>query len=212
MIEQGSPEWFAQRIGRVTASRICDVVAKTRSGWGASRANYMAQIITERLTGRPTESYTNAAMQHGIDCEPQARAAYMRETLVLVTKAEFVPHPKIAMSGASPDGYVGSDGLFEAKCPQTATHIETLLGQAVPAKYIAQMQWQMACTGRAWVDFCSFDPRLPEPMQLYIQRVPRDNHFIGETEALVIAFLAEVETKLVALKKRYPLVAEAVAA
>lgn len=203
IILQGSPEWFAARLGRVTASRICDVTARTKTGWGASRANYMAQLIVERLTGKPTESYTNAAMQHGIDCEPAARAAYQFETTTLVAKAGFDPHPTIPMAGASPDGYVGDDGLLECKCPQSAAHLDVLLSQTVPPKYVAQVQWQMACTGRAWCDFVSFDPRMPEEMALFIKRVPRDDRFIAETEGHVIEFLAELDKKIAALGERY---------
>ena len=145
-IVQGSPEWFAARLGRVTASRVADVVARTKSGWGASRANYAAQLVAERLTKTVAETFTNAAMQHGTEQEPVARAAYEFYRDADVTEVGFVVHPRIAMSGASPDGLVGADGLVEIKCPNTATHIETLLGGAVPAKYLCQVQWQMACT------------------------------------------------------------------
>jgi putative phage-type endonuclease len=145
MIEQGSAEWKALRLGKATASRIADVVAKTKTGWGASRANYMAELIAERLTGNAAESYTNAAMAWGTEKEPEALAAYEFLTNMEIERVPFINHPKIAMSGASPDGLAG-DGLVEVKCPNTATHLETLLGDSVPAKYITQMQWQMACT------------------------------------------------------------------
>ena len=148
VIIQGSDEWKELRRGRVTASRISDIVAKTKTGYSASRANYMAQLIAERLTGFAAESYTNAAMQHGTETEPEARDAYCFYQGVTVDQVAFVPHPKIDQAGASPDGLVGADGLVEIKCPNTATHLETLLGQAVPAKYADQMQFQMACTGR----------------------------------------------------------------
>lgn len=203
MIEQGTPEWFAARIGRVTASRVADVAAKTKTGWGASRANYMAQLIAERLTGKPAESYTNSAMQWGVDTEAAARAAYQFETTTLVAPAGFIPHPAIAMSGASPDGLVGEHGLVEIKCPNTATHIDTLLGQAAPSKYVTQMQWQMACTDRKWCDFVSFDPRMPESMSLFIKRVERNDAFIAETASLIQDFLAELDAKLAALASRY---------
>ena len=203
MIEQGSAEWLALRVGKVTASRMADLTARTKSGWGASRANYMADLIAERLTGVPAEHYINGAMQWGIDTEPEARAAYQFETGTLVQPASFVPHPTIAMSGASPDGAVGDKGLLECKCPNTATHIDTLLGQAVPAKYICQMQWQMACAGRQWCDFVSFDPRMPESMQLWIRRISRDNAMIATLEAQVIEFIAELDEKVNALRTLY---------
>lgn len=196
IIIQGSPEWFAIRLGKVTASRVADVIARTKTGYGASRAGYMAELIAERLTGAVAQSYTNAAMQWGVETEPQAKAAYEFRNGADVVEIAFVAHPKILMSGASPDGMVGDNGLVEIKCPTTATHIDTLLGQAVPAKYIAQMQWQMACTGRAWCDFVSFDPRLPAAMQLFVARVERDDAQITELEKLVNEFLAEVTLRV----------------
>jgi len=203
MIVQGSPEWFAARLGKVTASRVADVIAKTKTGYSASRANYMAELIAERLAGVRTEGFTNAAMQWGADKEPEARAAYAFMADVDVVEVGFVDHPVIAMTGASPDGLVGEDGMLEIKCPNTATHLDTLLGGAVPAKYVTQMQWQMACTGRAWCDFASYDPRLPEAMRLFIQRVPRDPAFIAEAEAEVTDFLAQLDAKLEELTARY---------
>jgi putative phage-type endonuclease len=202
-IIQGSPEWFAARVGKVTASRVADVVAKTKTGWGASRANYMAELIAERLTGESAPSFTNAAMQWGTEKEPDARAAYEFRTDADVVAIGFVDHEKIHMAGASPDGLIGDVGLVEIKCPNTSTHIDTLLGQAVPAKYITQMQWQMACTGRAWCDFVSYDPRMPEAMRLFVQRVERDKELIASLEADVTAFLAEVEKKAAELTARY---------
>lgn len=205
MIEQGTAEWMAQRLGKVTASRVADVVAKTKSGWGASRANYMAQLVAERLTGTQQESFTNAAMQWGTEKEPDARAAYEFRTDYTVESAGFVDHPTIAMTGASPDGYVAADGLVEIKCPNTATHIETLLGREVPAKYATQMQWQMACTGRKWCDFVSFDPRMPENMRLFVARVARDDVLINSLSLDIHNFLVELDRKVADLRKLYTL-------
>lgn len=199
---QGSEEWFAARLGKVTASRVADVIAKTKTGWGASRANYAAQLIAERLTGVPAESYSNSAMQWGTDTEPQARAeyAFMRDADVI--EIGFVGHSTIAMAGASPDGLVGVEGLVEIKCPNTATHIETLLNGSVPGKYVTQMQFQLACTNRAWCDFVSFDPRMPEYARLFVQRVERDDKIIAELETDVVDFLAEVAAKAERLQMR----------
>ena len=202
-IIQGSDEWKALRLGKVTASRVSDVVARTKTGYGAGRANYMAQLIAERLTGTPAESYTNAAMQHGTETEPEARSAYEFYQGVNVKEVAFVPHPKIDQAGCSPDGLVGDDGLTEIKCPNTATHLETLLGQAVPSKYDAQMQFQMACTGRQWCDFVSYDPRMPENMRLFIKRVARDDKRIAELESEIAAFLLEMAVKLSELNSIY---------
>jgi putative phage-type endonuclease len=205
MIEQGTSAWHAQRLGKLTASRLADALAKTKSGWGASRANYMAQLVAERLTGVPGDSYTNAAMQWGTDTEPQARAAYEWHTDVTVEPSGFIDHPVIEMTGASPDGLVGADGLVEIKCPNTATHIDTLLGSPMPAKYVLQMQWQMACTGRRqWCDWVSFDPRMPENMRLFVKRVTRDDVQIASLERDVVEFLGELDRKMDDLTRLYP--------
>ena len=201
MIEQGSPEWFAQRLGKVTASRVADVIAKTKTGYSTSRDNYMAQLVCERLTGQKGDSFTNAAMQHGTETEPLARAAYEALKDVLVDEVGFVPHPSIKMAGASPDGLVNDDGLIEIKCPNTATHIDTLLSESVPTKYFTQMQFQMACTGREWCDFVSFDNRLPEELQLFVKRVPRDDVYIRLIEAEIVQFIAELDEKIEKLMK-----------
>lgn len=203
MIQQGTPEWFSARAGRVTASRMADVMARTKSGYGAARANYMADLIVERLTGAKTEGYTNAAMQWGTDTEPQARAAYEFMTDTAVAETGFHLHPAIGDMGASPDGLVDSDGLIEIKCPNTATHLDTLLAEAIPQKYLLQMQTQMACTGRAWCDFVSFDPRLPVELQIWIKRVVRDDAVISEIESEASKFLVELAEKLDALRSRY---------
>jgi putative phage-type endonuclease len=199
MIEQRSDEWFAARIGKVTASKVADVLAKTQSGYAASRANYMAQLVCERLTGQKADSFTSGPIQWGIETEPLARAAYEAYADVLVDEVGFVPHPSIIMAGASPDGLVGDDGLLEIKCPNTATHIETLLSQAVPNKYNTQMQFQMACTNRSWCDFVSFDNRLPEELQLFVKRIPRDNMYIRLMEEEIIKFLNELDIKIAQL-------------
>lgn len=203
MIVQGSDEWKALRLGKVTASRVADVIARTKTGAAASRNNYAAQLIAERLTGVVVAGFQSKEMQHGTETEPQARAAYAFYVDADVTEIDFVPHPAIAMTGASPDGLVGDHGLVEIKCPNTATHIETLLGAPIAAEYITQMQWQMACTGRQWCDFVSFDPRMPGNMQILIQRVQRDPVAIVALEHDVAKFLAEIAEKVAALRDRY---------
>lgn len=197
---QGSEEWLQARLGRVTASRVADVVAKTKTGYSASRANYMAQLIAERLTGVPQDRYTNGAMQWGTETEPEARAAYEFYQNVTVEEVGYIPHFGIDMAGCSPDGLIGDVGLVELKCPNTATHIETLLTKKIPDKYIVQMQWQMACTKRQWCDFGSYDPRMPEEMQLFVKRVPRDGERILELETEVTKFLCELGEKIQRLR------------
>lgn len=200
-MEQRTDEWFAARLGKVTASRVADVIATTKTGYSASRANYMAQLVVERMTGKQTESYTNAAMEWGTNTEPLARAAYESEKGLLVDETGLVDHPSIPMSGASPDGLVGDDGLIEIKCPNTATHIENLLSKSVDKKYITQMQWQMACTGRKWCDFVSFDPRMGEGLQMVVIRVDRDEDYIQMLETEIKKFLGEVESKIKQLEE-----------
>lgn len=201
-VEQGTPEWFAARLGNVTASRVADVIAKTKSGYSASRENYMAQLICERMTNTVAESYTNAAMQWGTETEPLARAAYESIADVLVDEVGYIAHPTIERAGASPDGLVGVFGLLEIKCPNTATHIDTLISEQVPTKYITQMQWQMSCTGRTWADFVSFDPRLPSGLQMFVKRVEFDAEYVAMLKEEVIKFLAELDAKISKLNER----------
>ena len=193
---QGSQEWLQARLGKVTASRIADVLAKTKTGWGASRHSYMGELIAERLTGRPNESFTTSAMQWGKDNEDRARQAYVFRYDRQVEETGFVEHPRLEdLAGASPDGLV-EDGLIEIKCPSTITHLDTISSGKVPTRYQFQMQWQMECTGRKWCDFISFDPRLPENLQLFVKRVE-----IGELiEPEIRKFCDEMRMKLLVLE------------
>jgi putative phage-type endonuclease len=200
---QGSPEWVALRLGKVTASRVADVLARTKSGYGASRANYMAELVVERLTGTRAETYTNAAMQWGTEKEPEARALYEFMRDAEVAQVGFIEHPSIIMAGASPDGLIGMDGMVEIKCPNSSTHIDTLLGGEIPMKYQLQMQFQMSCAQRDWCDFVSYDPRLPESMRIFVMRGNRDDRQIAAMEQEIRAFLAEVDEKVEALRSRY---------
>ena len=199
-MEQRTPEWFQKRLGKVTASRIADLMAKTKTGPGASRANYLAQLVTERLTGTPTEGFQSPAMTWGIEQEAAARAAYSARMGVLVDEVDFVDHPTM-QAGASPDGLVGEDGLIEIKCPNTSTMLEYLEDRTIPQKYRLQMQWQLAVTGRDWCDFVAFDPRLPEHLQLLVIREPRNTDLVVEITHEVNRFLAEVERKVAFLKE-----------
>ena len=192
-IIQRSPEWFAARCGSLGASQLADALAKTKSGWGASRANLRAKLVVERLTGQQEESFTSAAMQWGVDKEEEARIAYSFLTGRNVVEVGLYKHPTIIGSHASPDGLVDDDGCLEIKCPNSATHIETLKSNQVAHKYLLQMQWQMVCADRQWCDFVSFDPRMPDHLTLYVQRIERDNDMLAILEAEVSTFLSEVE-------------------
>lgn len=202
-IVQGSPEWLAARAGSLGASQVADAIARTKTGYGASRANIRARLVAERLTGQPMDSFTNDAMRWGNEQEDNARTAYSFIHGHAVQEIGLALHPTIKGTHASPDGLIGDDGLVEIKCPNTATHIETLKSQTIPARYITQMDWQMACLGRQWCDFASFDPRLPEEMQLFVKRHHRDDTRIAELEALVVEFLAEVNADVDALMAIY---------
>lgn len=199
---QGSIEWLQARAGKVTASRMGDVMAKIKTGEAAARRDYKAQLVAEILTGRPQESgFVNAEMQWGTENEPFARAAYELAKGVMVDTVGLVLHPTIERAAASPDGIVG-DGLIEAKCPKTATHLQYLLAGVAPAQYQPQMLFQMACTEAAWCDFVSFDPRLPENLQLFVVRFERDDQRIAEMEGEVIILLREIDALVAKLKDR----------
>jgi putative phage-type endonuclease len=200
MIEQGSPEWLAIRMGKVTASRITDVMAKGKSGEAATREDYRTELVVQRLTNEPGESFTNAAIEHGVAYEPIARITYEAHASVFVEQVSFVEHPTIEWFGCSPDGLVGEDGLLEIKCPSSKNHIKYLLGGKPPAKYVPQMQCQMAVTGRKWCDFVSYDPRLPEDLQLFVVRLERDEEYIKSMESEVQKFLSEVDEMVTKLK------------
>jgi putative phage-type endonuclease len=202
MVEQGTPEWQALRVGKLTASRVADMLATVKTGESMSRKNLRADLIAERLTGNKTDSYTNSAMNWGVETEPQARVAYEVFSYNFVDQVAFVDHPTIANFGCSPDGLVGDDGLIEIKCPNTSTHLEYIETRKPPSKYMTQMMSQMAVTGRQWCDFVSFDPRLPDGLKLLVVRIERDEEVIAKIEAEAIKFLAEVDDKIVELYKK----------
>ena len=200
MTEQRTEEWFAQRLGKVTASGLYKVMSKTQTGYGADRGHYLTQLVLERITGTRADGYTDSKMQWGIDQEANARAAYEAHRGVFVTEVGFIPHPTIEMAGASPDGLV-EDGMVEIKCPESKTALECWLAKnPVSSKYFAQMQWQMRCADRPWCDYVVFDPRMPPKAQLLVVRVNRDDRWLEEAETEVRKFLTEVDEKVQALK------------
>lgn len=200
-VEQGSDGWHYHRCGSLGASQVHDVLAKTKSGYTAARANTKARMVAERLTGVTQDTFKSSAMQWGNDTEPQARSAYSFFTGNPVLNVGMYKHAFMAGTHASPDGLVGDDGLIEIKCPNTATHIETLKTEKIDPKYITQMQWQMALTGRVWCDFVSYDPRMPEDLSLFIKRVPRDPQMIADLMKQVEEFLGEVDADIKALEE-----------
>ena len=201
-IEQRSEQWFAARCGSLGASQIADAISKSKDGkaFGSTSANLRAKLVVERLTGIQEDSFKTAAIQHGIDSEEAARLAYEAHTGAFVTEVGLYKHPAIEGTHASPDGLVGDDGLIEIKCPNSATHIDTLKTEKVPTKYLYQMQWQMRCTDRKWCDYVSFDPRLPENLRLFVKRIPRDDALLAKLEAEVMLFLKGVDDDVATLQ------------
>lgn len=200
-MEQGSHEWLMARCGLITASRFKDVMGRVKNGSrNADGKKYLIEIIAERLTGNPAEHFVNPAMKWGTEMEPRAREAYCRTTGRTVDQIGFVRHPTLP-AGASPDGIIDVEGLLEIKCPTTATHLATLMN-GMDEEHQCQIQGQMWVTGMMWADFVSYDPRLPIGMDLYIQRVPRDEAFIATLQTEIVAFDAEIEATIKTLKEK----------
>lgn len=199
-MQQGTAEWFQARVGCVTASRIADVMARTKKGWGAARGHYLAEKVAERLTGKPRDRKRVPSLDYRLDLEPDARAAYEFYRDVEVVQVGFINHPRIPEAGCSPDGLVGTDGGLELKCLDEEGHIEMLTAQVIDQGYVYQMQFNITCTQRNWWDFGSFCPNMPEELKLYVQRVERDDALIAEIETNVIQFLEEVDQKVAQVK------------
>jgi putative phage-type endonuclease len=200
---QGSEAWFKSRLGSVTASRMSDVLAKGKAGEAVTRQKYRMQIIAERVSGQVADSFNNAAMQWGTDHEPLARIRYEADTGYFVDEVGFCNHPTIKWLGASPDGIIsGVNALIEIKCPNTQTHLGYRLDNKPPAAYINQMQCQMWVTGAIYCDFVSYDPRVPDHLQLFVSRLRRDNDLIAKMETEVVKFLGEVDDAIKQLEKK----------
>jgi hypothetical protein len=205
---QGSEPWRLYKCGRLGASSISDMLTRTKTGWGAGRDNLAARLVTERLTGCPSASYTSKAMENGTALEGQARSLYSVLKNVDVEQIGWADHPTIAWSGASPDGLVSGNGLIEIKCPMEATHLRTLKGGSIDGGYMKQMMWQMAVLDRQWCDFVSFCPSFPPEMALHIERVARDDVVIANLELEAMVFLKEVEDTVNQLRAKYQLAFE----
>ena len=204
-MEQRTDEWFKARLGKVTASKIHDIMIKTKVGESTYKTKYRLQLVTERLTGKVVPVFMNDAMKHGVEYEDEAKLEYANRNKLLVgtdlTDVGMIDHPSIDMCGASPDGLVGGDGLIEIKCPQPITHTTTIETGEIHKRYIHQMQWQMSCTGRKWCDFVSYHPDFPDELKLFVKRVPRDNELIARLEEAVSTFVQEVDFKIKTIKE-----------
>jgi putative phage-type endonuclease len=202
VIVQGTDEWFAARRGKVTASRVADVMARTKSGFAASRSNYKAELVLEILTNTTAVGFVSEAMKWGTEQEPNARALYASTIFDPVVEVGFVDHPDILGAGCSPDGLVGDDGIVEIKCPNTATFLEIFLTDNIPQKWLTQIQMQLDCTGRKWCDFVCYDPRMPEGGQIYVQRVERDEMFISTMREMIQTFIKELNEEVEQVKTK----------
>lgn len=201
VMAQRTPEWFAIRAGKFTGSRFSDLMAVTKTGPSASRRNLIATLACERMTGQCVDTYTNTAMQRGVELEAEARAAYESHVGELVMDEAFIQHPTLEWVGVSVDGLVSHDGLVELKCPSAmARHMDALLSSDHVREYYWQIQGQMWVTGRSWCDAVSFDPRWPEPFRLAVQRVLRDEPAIAKLETECIKAEQEVQISIARLK------------
>ena len=190
---QRDAAWLQARCGLATASRFKDILARTKSGPAAARRNYLVELATERMTKQASTTFVGAAMNWGTEQEAGAKILYAQQMDVEIDETGFVRHD-VLMAGASPDGLIDWDGLVEFKCPyQSAVHIETWLF-GMPPEHMAQVQGQLWITGRAWCDYVSYDPRMPEDLQLYVQRIERDGAYIGSLQQQVSDFLGEVDS------------------
>ena len=198
-IAQRTAEWHAMRCGKVTASRVSDVMSKTKAGWSKARETYMFEILAERLTGIQEEGFASYAMKRASEMEPEARDFYAFSRDADIELVPFIDHSDIAMYGCSPDGLVGDDGLIEIKCLDAKNHITVMETGEIDKKYMAQMQSQMDCTDRKWCDFVSYDPRFPADLRMCVIRVPRDNGLIGDMRSMVKEFIADIDKRVLRL-------------
>mgnify|MGYP003626839002 FL=1 len=202
-MQQLSTEWFAAKLGKISASRCSDIVATNKGKTAASRENYLIELILQRMTGKRDEGFTNAAMEHGIKTEAEARGVYGLTNNCEITQVAFLDHPTIPMAGASPDGIINdTNGMLEIKCPTQKTHMQYLLNKKIPRSYITQMNFQLACSPESeYVDFCSYDNRFPDHLQLLTIRHNRDSEAILELEKEVTLFSDELTERQQQLEK-----------
>ncbi len=205
--EQGSTEWLYERVGNATGSKFANIMATRKDKKEAApRYNYKMELVVERITGKPTETFVSQFMLWGTEQEPAARMAYEQRTGAMVAQTGYRSHPTIARCGGSVDGLVDDDGIIEIKCPTTFNHLETMLADNMPEEHAAQVQGYLWIHDRQWCDFISYDPRLPRGLDLFVKRIYRDDDYIAELSANVVIFLREVEEMHMKLMLRVPVV------
>lgn len=192
---QGSPEWLASRCGVASASRFAAIMATIKTGEAAERRNYRTDLVVERLTGKPLETFTTNAMKQGIEREPLARVAYETRTGNMVEQVGFCRHD-VLLAGASPDGLIDEEGGLEIKCPERSAHLRYLQQDMEPPEYTWQIQGGMWITSRQWWDFVSYNPDFPQHLQLIVRRIKRNEEAIKKLAAEVVKFLAEVDAEV----------------
>lgn len=207
MSDQRSADWYKARAGCITASRFKDVIARGKSGYLKARSDYLMEIVTERLTGEPIMKSWGNSGEYGTSMEDYARLAYEAETGIMVLESDFILHSTLSNVGCSPDGLIGEEGGEETKCPSSSlVHLTTILNDEMPPEHMPQVQGNMACTGRAWWDFVSYDGRMPDYLRLFITRIERDNDYIKNLENEIKKFDKEVSQMIEKLlKHRQPL-------
>lgn len=199
-IVQRSDEWFKERLGKLTGSKIYTILPGARGAYKEAREVYAFQLVAERLTGRRIEHFINQAMEWGMIQEASAKVRYTQVTGIEVMECGFFNHPMVKMSGASPDGLINHEGIIEIKCPEIHTHLKTMAKNEIKPEYEAQIQWQLACTNRLYCDFVSFDPRVADPYDIFIKRVERDDKVIAELQKEAVIFLDYVDMVIESLK------------
>lgn len=196
-MEQHTPEWWADRCGKATASRMGDLTRTLKKGgWAADRQNYLREKVAERVTGKNRDRRKVASLDHRLELEPDARAAYEFYYDTEIKLVGFVDHPRIPMAGCSPDGLVGDEGGVEIKCCDSEGHLDIITAEAIDPDYLYQIHFNIACTDRQWWDFIAFNPDMPEEGKLWVKRIERDETIIAWMEQAVIDFNAEVDRKV----------------
>jgi len=190
---QTTAAWHENRLGKVTASRVFDIMPTKTGKNPATRKKYMLELLAERITGVELDNYVSKAMEWGTQTEPLARSAYEAWTGNIVTEVGFINHPSIPSFGASPDGLVGEDGGIEIKCPTQTTHLEVMSAGKINPRYIYQMQTGMMCTGREFWDYVDYDPRMPEFAMYYCIRIKAVPLMFQQIEIEVRLFTEELD-------------------
>ena len=199
---QGSEEWFASRVGKITASRLGDIMKKTRYGESTYKAKVRLELAIERITGKSASSVVmNQAMRDGVEREPDARKLFEAVTGKEVAEVGSFDHPTIVNTSASPDGLIrGENSCLEIKCPLATTHAKNLMSDTMPKNYIYQVQHQIQCTESDFAYFASYHPDFPKDLRLKIVKVERDDEVINSLNTAIRQFDIEIEDLIIKIQ------------